>query len=79
VLINIEVLKEKLETAFKSLVALSEDIASSLIRKNRGKGGYKFIFNIKHYGDKQFSSSCSADTDARGKFCFGSFGLCGDD
>ncbi len=60
-------LKQELISYDFKLQKLGGDIASALSRKNRGKGGFKFIFNVKYYGDFKYSSECSADTDAQGR------------
>jgi hypothetical protein len=62
----IEVMDKKLNAWRVKLQDFGDDIASVLNRKNRGRGGYKFVFNVKHYGGFKFSSECAAETDAHG-------------
>jgi hypothetical protein len=46
---------------------MGDDIASALKNKNRGRGGFKFVFSVKYYTGFFYSVECSADTNAGGK------------
>jgi hypothetical protein len=67
---RIDIVKSQLHEYSLKLNKLGEDIVTALAKKNRGKGGFKFIFNVKYYGDFKFSTECSADTDAQGNVYF---------